>query len=107
MRYVEWKAAIGAAEEKHGLDGLDLSSREVLNLIAHANLHKQKIRVSDIKSSERFGTLPTILSKLNRLVQDGWIERYDDETDKRVVLLRVTPKARAVFKRISNALEAP
>jgi DNA-binding MarR family transcriptional regulator len=106
VKYVELKAVIAAAEEKHGLDVLDLSSREILNHIANANLLKQKIMVSDIKNKERFGTHPTIINKLNKLAKGGWIERYKDETDKRVVLLRVTPKARTVFKRLSNALEA-
>jgi hypothetical protein len=105
MKYVEMKTAIAAAERKHGVHSLDLVSREILQTIASANLSNTKIRVTDIKNMDVFGTLPTILTRLKTLIEGGWIMRKEDPDDARIVLLEITPKARAVFNKISKALE--
>jgi DNA-binding MarR family transcriptional regulator len=41
---------------------------------------------------------------LNKLIDLGWIERRDDETDKRAVLLVVAPRARQALHAISKGL---
>ena len=103
-KYVHLKEAIAEAEKKHGLYDIDPSTREVLQTIASANLADTKIRVSDIKNQEVYGTLPTVLSRLQKLIEAGWIEKKADKEDGRVVLLEITPKAKSLFKKISKAL---
>ena len=48
MSYVNLIAAIAAAEKQHGLAGLDIISKEILQMIACASLTHEKIRVSEI-----------------------------------------------------------
>jgi len=104
MKYIQLKEAIAKAERAHGVHELDPSTREILQTIAAANLAETKIRVSDIKNENVYGTLPTVLSRLQKLVNAGFIERREDADDRRVVLLQITSKAKTVFKKISKAL---
>lgn len=103
-KYIQFKEAIATAEKVHGLYEVDPSTREILQAIASANVSDKEIRVSDIKNQEVFGTLPTVLTRLQKLVEAGWIERKEDTEDGRVVLLQITPKAKSIFKKISKAL---
>jgi DNA-binding MarR family transcriptional regulator len=103
-KYVHLKEAIAKAEKQHGLYEIDPSTREILQTIASANLSDTKICVSDTKNEQVFGTLPTVLARLQKLVEAGWIERRADPDDGRVVLLRLTFKAKSIFKKISKAI---
>ena len=105
MKYVEMKTAIAAAEREYGISSLDFVAREILQTIASANLLKMKIRLTDVKDMDVFGTLPTVLNRLNKLVEGGWIVKKQDPDDGRTLLLEITPKTRAVFNKISKALE--
>lgn len=104
MKYVTLKATIAAAESRHGLHEIDPTTREMLLAIASANLSARKIRVSDIKNEQTYGTLPTVLARLQKLVEAGWIERKTDPKDGRVVLLQITSKAKLTFNKISKTL---
>ncbi len=104
MRYIELKEAIDAAERLHGIHELDLLSREILHKIATAHLMKQSIRVSNINEGNRFGTFPTVLTRLKKLTDGGWIEKVDDPEDRRALILQITPKTQSIFRKISNAL---
>lgn len=104
MSYVNLIAAIAAAEKQHGLAGLDVISKEVLQMIACAALTHDKIRVSDI-IREGHSTFPTVISRIRKLAEDGWITRSEDPDDKRVILLGITPRTQAVFDRIYDSLE--
>ena len=105
VKYIELKEAIATAEQRHGIHELDFLSREILQKIAAANLKKQSVRVSSISEGNGFGTMPTLLARLTKLVDGGWIERVDDPEDARAVLLEITPKTKSIFRKISNALE--
>lgn len=104
IKYIQLKDAIAQAERRHGVHDIDPTSRELLQTIASANLSSTKIRVSDIKNEQVFGTLPTVLTRLQKLVEAGWIERKEDAEDGRVVLLQVTSKAKSIFRKISKTL---
>ena len=104
MKYVTLKAAIAAAENRHGLHDIDPTTREMLLTIASANMAHTKIRVSDISNKRIYGTLPTVLTRLQKLVEAGWIERKMDPKDGRVVLLHVTSKTKLIFDKISKTL---
>lgn len=103
-KYIQLKEAMAKAEKQYGLYEVDPSAREMLQTIASANLSNTKIRVSDIKNEQVYGTLPTVLTRLRKLVEAGWIEKMADTEDGRVVLLELTSKAKSVFKKISKAL---
>lgn len=104
MKYVEIKHTIAKAEREHGLYDVDPSTREILQAIAHANLSDTKIRVSDLQKQNGYGTLPTVLTRLQKLVEAGWIERKEDTEDGRVALLQITAKAKSIFRKISKLL---
>jgi len=105
MNYVELKSAMKKAEERCGLRELDFPTRELLHTIAHENSEYDTVRFSDLKELNSNGSGPTLLTRLNRLVDGGWIVRRQDKQDKRVVLLKISPKARSAFQKISKALE--
>jgi DNA-binding MarR family transcriptional regulator len=104
MKYITLKQNIARAERQHGLHEIDPSTREILQTIASANLSNMKIRVTDVQSQKVFGTLPTVLTRLQKLVEAGLVERKEDTEDRRVVLLQITSRAKSIFKKISKAL---
>jgi DNA-binding MarR family transcriptional regulator len=105
MKYTRLRQAIAEAERKHGLHELDHVMRELLHDIAQACMNNERLRVSHLAKDSVHGTFPTLNSRLKKLIEGGWIERKDDESDKRSVLLEVTPKTIDAFKSISNALD--
>jgi DNA-binding MarR family transcriptional regulator len=42
-------------------------------------------------------TVGTLTSSVNRLVKKGFVERYNDEFDRRKVMLKLTPEAKKVI----------
>jgi len=105
MSYVNLIAAIAAAERQNGLDTLDTISKEILQMIASADLTHGKIKVSDVTRAGH-STFPTVINRLRKLEDEGWISRSDDPEDKRAHLLHITPKTQAVFDRIYDGLSA-
>lgn len=105
MSYINLIAAIAAAERENGLDSLDVISKEILQMIACADLTHGKIKVSDI-TREGHATFPTVINRLRKLEEEGWISRVDDPGDKRAHLLHITPRTQAVFDRIYDSLGA-
>jgi DNA-binding MarR family transcriptional regulator len=105
MKYTRLRQAIAEAERKHGLHELDYVMRELLHDIAQACMNNERLRVSHLAKDSVHGTFPTLNSRLKKLIEGGWIERKDDESDKRSVLLEVTPKTIDAFNSISDALD--
>jgi DNA-binding MarR family transcriptional regulator len=56
-------------------------------------------RITELAAREGV-TQPAITLLVNRLQQRGWVARTTDPTDRRVVLVELTPAGRAVFDRI-------
>jgi DNA-binding MarR family transcriptional regulator len=50
-------------------------------------------------------SLPSMSSSVNTLVGRGWIRRMTPGTDRRVVMLEVTPGGRAALDRVAKAAE--
>lgn len=46
---------------------------------------------------------PTVTQMMNLLVQRGWVERYDDPRDRRIVRSRLTPAGRQHYDEIDAA----
>jgi len=51
-------------------------------------------------------TMPSVTASAGQLVRDGLVERRRSETDRRGVLLEITPKGREVFGRVLRRLDA-
>lgn len=103
MTYLELILSIEAAEKKNGIAKLDSISKEILKIIAAGEMSSRKVRMSDLSS---VATFPTIKAHLKVLLDGGWIERADDESDKRIALLLITSRTRLVFEEITEALHA-
>jgi DNA-binding MarR family transcriptional regulator len=51
-------------------------------------------------------SLPTISNSITAMAQRGWVRRTAPETDRRVVIVEVTPLGRAALDRVARAAEA-
>jgi DNA-binding MarR family transcriptional regulator len=51
-------------------------------------------------------TMPSVTASADQLVRDGLVERRRSETDRRGVLLEITPKGREVLARVLRRLDA-
>ncbi|MBD8498063.1 MarR family winged helix-turn-helix transcriptional regulator [Paenibacillus arenosi] len=77
-------------------DGQKRSDMTVLFCIQKAQLEgEQAMRVSDI-SQLLHVTSPTITQIINRLEESGWVERYMDPEDRRVVRVKLTSEGEQV-----------
>lgn len=56
-------------------------------------------RITELAAEERV-TQPAITLLVNRLQERGWVERIPDESDRRAVLVSLTPDGHAVFERL-------
>ncbi|MCR8844607.1 MarR family transcriptional regulator [Paenibacillus sp. SC116] len=71
-------------------DGQKRSDMTVLFCIQKTQLEGEKaMRVSDISQLLQV-TSPTITQIINRLEESGWVERYMDPEDRRVVRVKLT-----------------
>jgi len=49
-------------------------------------------------------SLPTMSNTISKLVSAGWVERHRSETDRRVVMLSLTPAGQQLVKKIGQQL---
>lgn len=68
---------------------------QVLGWLAHEGVLSQ-VELADRMDIEP----PTLVRVLDRMERDGWLAREPSETDRRVKLIRVLPKAKPVWKKI-------
>lgn len=101
MFYLKLTKAIVNAESDHGISKFDPISKEILKRVATADEMTRKLMMKDLSD---LGSFPTVQTHLNKLIDLGWIERRDDATDKRAVLLVVAPRARLALQAISEGL---
>lgn len=103
--YFHMISAISRAESRTSVSKLDGLQKRLLYLIADTTAQGGIIRMSDIKALAGFGTPPTILSRLNGMVEDRMIRRVPDPNDGRSHHIILTPKARRAVTRISREVE--
>ena len=101
MFYLELNSAIESAESDYGISNLHWISKEIFKRVASAERMDRKLMIKDLYD---LGTFPTIRVHLNKLIEQGWIERHDSEEDKRIVHLSVAPRARQALNAISEGL---
>ena len=104
MNYLQLMDAIAGAERRCGVAELDALSREMLRLIASAHMKHGKVRMTDLR---RFGSFPTIQNHVERLVLGDWIERVEDDKDRRIVVLSPLPKTMETIQAITEDLHRP
>lgn len=51
-------------------------------------------------------SLPTMSNSITAMVERGWVRREAPDSDRRVVMIDVTPLGRAALERVSRAAEA-
>lgn len=51
-------------------------------------------------------SLPTMSNSISTMVERGWVSRSSPLSDRRVVIIEVTPLGRATVKRVGRAAEA-
>jgi DNA-binding MarR family transcriptional regulator len=56
-------------------------------------------RITELAAEERV-TQPAITLLVNRLQERGWVERIPDVSDRRAVLVSLTPDGHEVFERL-------
>ena len=103
--YFHLMSAISRAESQTPLSGLDRLQKRLIYLIADTTAQGEIIRMSDLKALAEFGTPPTILSRLNEMVESRLIQRVPDPNDGRSHHIILTPEARRAMARISREVE--
>jgi len=63
------------------------------------NLRAGPRRITELAAEERV-TQPAITLLVNRLQQRGWLERVPDPSDRRAVLVSLTPNGEEVFEQL-------
>ena len=104
MNYIQLMETVAMAEGRSGLSELDALSREMLRMIASTHMNSGKVRMTDLR---RFGSFPTVQNHVEMLVSGDWIEKREDNNDRRIVLLSPLPKAIAAIQAITEDLHRP
>jgi DNA-binding MarR family transcriptional regulator len=63
------------------------------------NLSGGPRRITELAAEEHV-TQPAITLLVNRLAERGWVQRVPDETDRRAVLVSLTPIGKQVFEQL-------
>ncbi|MBV9683539.1 MAG: MarR family transcriptional regulator [Solirubrobacterales bacterium] len=63
------------------------------------NLRAGPRRITELAAEERV-TQPAITLLVNRLAERGWVERTPDSSDRRAVLVSLTPSGDKAFERL-------
>ena len=96
--------AIAASEHEAGLDTLDQADRSLLYHIAMQERSGTAIKVTDLWKDGAFGTLPTVLSRVARLIEQGWVDKEVNPNDARSRVVSTTSQARSFFRNASKAV---
>ena len=96
--------AIAESEREAGLDKLDQADRSMLYHIAMNEGSGDPLKVTDLEKGGAFGTLPTVLSRVARLVEQGWIDKEVNPDDARSRIVTSTSQARRFFQGASKAV---
>jgi DNA-binding MarR family transcriptional regulator len=69
------------------------------------SLRARPRRITELASEERV-TQPAITLLVNRLTEKGWVERVADPSDRRAVLVSLTPAGEEAFTRLKAEYHA-
>lgn len=103
--YFLLRSAILRAEWRTPMCELDEMQKRLIYLIADETAQGHAVRMSHLKEHGEFGTAPTLLSRLNGLIDGGLLARVPDPNDGRSHHLTLTPKAKRAIERVSRDVE--
>lgn len=96
--------AIADTEQEAGLGNLDYADKAMLYHIALNERADDAIKITDLEKGGAFGTLPTVLARVTRLVDQGWIDKAMNPDDARSRIVSSTSQARKFFQKASKAV---
>ena len=96
--------AISEAEAQAGVDMLDHADRAMLYHIALNEGAGGSIKMTDLAKGGAFGTLPTVLSRVARLVEQGWVDKDVNPEDGRSRVVSTSSRSRKFFQKASKAV---
>lgn len=82
------------------MGNLSLRGRLLLDIIGEHD--GEPLRVSDLIRIAQAGTPPTVYAGVAELEREGWIARSGDPADARASRLKLSPKAKRAFTRMSR-----
>lgn len=95
---------IAEAEEAAGVDSLDHADKAILYFIVRNEGDSGTVKVTDLLDTATFGTLPTILVRVAKLTQQGWVVKSVSRHDGRVRVLSSSTKTRTFVRKVSKAI---
>ena len=99
--------AIADAESQSGVDALDHADRSLLYYIALNEGEGGSLKITDLERGGAFGTLPTVLARVSRLVELGWVEKELNPEDARSRVVSTSSRARRFFRKVSKTVTGP
>lgn len=96
--------AINDSEKQSGVDGLDHADRAMLYHIALNEGEGRSLKMTDLEKSGTFGTLPTVLARVGKLIEQGWVDKDVNPEDSRSRIVSTSSRARKFFQKASKAV---
>lgn len=97
-------AIIRRVEADSGMDQLSARSRFLLGLIGEFEVSANPVSPSELIKAASVGTPPTIYASIIELENGEWITRRLEKSDRRIVRLSLSPKAKRAFDRMSREI---
>jgi hypothetical protein len=100
----QMQSLLETVNETTGFAELDDLSKRILFFVGAMTASNQRCRVTDVASGSKFGTAPTVYTRLSSLNEDGWVNYETDPVDGRAKILTPTARATTVFNKMSQQL---
>ena len=99
-----WKA-VSALHTKDEYAFLDQKSRAIIFAVAEAELQQKPLNSKGIISTLRPKSQMPVISRLQKLIREGWLKAAADPNDKRSKTLHLTPKSVGFVNSLSSAIK--
>lgn len=64
----------------------------------------RSLKMTDLEKSGTFGTLPTVLARVGKLIEQGWVDKDVNPEDSRSRIVSTSSRARKFFQKASKAV---
>ena len=95
-----------ALREQGVIEELDEKSRNIIYAVAAAEKRGEKINQNGILKALKPKSHMPILSRLNALTRTGWLAKEIDPADRRMKIMRLTPKSVAMLNLMSKTIRS-
>lgn len=93
-------------QEQGAFEDLDDKSRNIIYVVAAAEARGERINQKIILKVLKPKSHMPILSRLNALVRTGWLAKEIDPADRRMKIMRLTPKSVAMLNLMSKTIRS-